>query len=68
MFLPHLTEHEKYNNLRRPGIEPGSRRWQRRILPLNHRRLHDPIIYQQYLLINQYLTMMHFSKIDHLWS
>src|SRR3989338_8812711 len=26
-------------NLRRPVIEPGSRRWQRRILPLNHRRL-----------------------------
>lgn len=25
--------------MRRPGIEPGAQRWQRWILPLNHRRL-----------------------------
>ena len=24
--------------MRRPGIEPGARRWQRRILPLNQQR------------------------------
>lgn len=25
-------------NVRLPGLEPGSNRWQRSILPLNHRR------------------------------
>ena len=27
------------NNVHQPGIEPGSHRWQRSILPLDHRRL-----------------------------
>jgi hypothetical protein len=30
---------KKFNKMRKPGIEPGARRWQRRILPLNHMRL-----------------------------
>ena len=29
----------KNKNILRPGIEPGSKRWQRSILPLNYRRL-----------------------------
>lgn len=32
-----LRDLEK-QKLRRPGIEPGAKRWQRFILPLNHRR------------------------------
>ena len=62
--------------MRQPGIEPGSRRWQRHIIPLDHWRfiqqlsLHSHIrresIALQYLFIemgiNMYLQYSHNSN------
>ena len=30
--------------MREPGLEPGSRRWQRRIVPLDHSRCADNLV------------------------
>ena len=37
LFVNMLTENKnvKEKNMHQPGIEPGSKRWQRSILPLN---------------------------------
>ena len=39
-----LAKKKKNIKLHRPGIEPGAQRWQRWILPLNHRCLFDEIL------------------------
>ena len=44
--------------LRRPGIEPGSPRWQRGIIPLNHRRAqqYDHILVESAGLVEEQVT------------